>query len=205
MFDDDTFDELDEFFSGGGGPKGYSWDGAKVGQFVTGIIYDMEVRDKVNMETKEIELNEWGKSKKVLVLSVLTDLRDEEIEDDDGTRRLFLQGNALFEFKKTLREMKVRKPLKGGRVKQTLIGKRKTNYPKPQNLFEMLYAEPTGDTISAVSSLVAAKVTAANKVDDDPWAAGASASSTTAATGGASTLDSMRKSKNTFTDDSPPF
>lgn len=204
MFDDDdTPDELDEFFSGGGGPKGYSWDGAKVGQAVTGIIFDMEVRNKVNMETQEVEMNQWGKPKKVLVLSVLTELRDDEIEDDDGTRRLFLQGNALFEFKATLRSMKVRKPLKGGRVKQTLVNKIKTAYPKPQNIFEMRYAEPTGDTIAAVSELVARKANAANKVEDDPWATGNVA---TASVGGgsATTMDRMRSSKNGSTEE-PPF
>lgn len=187
-FDDfngkDAFEALDEFLEGGGGPKGISWKDAKVGNSITGIIYDAEMRDKLDPKTKAVVLNAYGKPKKVMVLHLLTDLRDPEIEGDDGKRRAFLQGNALFEFRKYLKDndLKVRK---GGRFKQTLIGTKPTEHFNPQNLFQCLYAAPTQESLGAANQATNTAAPAAG----DPWT-GDSAPATQAAP--TNTLEAMR-------------
>ena len=200
MFDDDnTFDEFEDFFSGGGGPKGISWKYSRPGESVTGVIFDMEIRDKISLDTKLPEVNAYGKVKKVLVLHLLTDQRDPEIEGDDGTRRAFLQGNALFEFKKFLSDNKIGKPVRGGRFYQKLTGTKKTEHPSPQNLFECKYGAPTAESLAAVDAHLA-KTRGAQETTD-PFA-----TSTPAATPAAArptTLNSMRST--TPVDDSPPF
>jgi hypothetical protein len=199
--DNNGFDDLDEFFSGGGGAKGISWKLARKGDSIQGIILDMEVRDKVDPNTKAVVMNEYGKPKQVLVITLATDMRDDEIEGDDGTRRAFLQGNALFEFKKFLRENKIGKPARGGRFFQQLIGTKPSNFASPQNLFACKYGAPTSESLAVLDTWLAKKNGGQTA---DPFA-----SSTPAATAQpaarATTLNSMRAGGNGGFDDSPPF
>lgn len=205
MFDDDTWgnpngqanrsidDELDEFFSGGGGPKAISWKDAKVGASITGVILKVDLRDKLNKKTNAPELNAYGKPKKVLILTLATDMRDPEIEGDEGYRRAFLQGNAQWEFKNFLRTNGFAKPLKGGRFKQTLVGTKPTEHYNDQNLFQCLYADPTAETLAVV-----ARYEASNNQT-------AVAGGDFAPARGASTLETMRASGNAGFEDRAPF
>jgi hypothetical protein len=201
MFDDDnTFDEFEEFFSGGGGPKGISWKLARKGDSVTGTIFDMDIRDKIDPNTKAVQMNDYGKPKKVLILHLLTDLRDPEIEGDDGTRRAFLQGNALFEFKKFLSDNGIGRPLRGGRFFQQLTGTKPTNFASPQNLFVCKYGAPTTETLAAVDAYLAKKKGVAVNTPTDPFNV-----PEPTPTARPTTLNSMRAGGNGGFDDSPPF
>lgn len=197
MFDDDsTFDEFEEFFTGGGGPKGISWKQMRKGDSITGVIFDMEIRDKIDPNTKQVQLNDYGKPKKVLVLSLLTDMRDDEIEGDDGSRRAFLQGNALFEFKKFISDNKIGKPVRGGRFFQKLVGTKPTNFASPQNLFECKYGAPTAESLAKVDAYLAK---AKGGESADPFATGQVVQGAARVT----TLNSMRATANNT--DEPPF
>jgi hypothetical protein len=201
MFDDNNgFDDLDEFFAGGGGPKGISWKSARKGDSVTGTILDMEVRDKIDPNTKAVVMNEYGKAKQVLVITLATDLRDDEIEDDDGTRRAFLQGNALFEFKKFLREGKIGKPARGGRFFQQLIGTKPSNFASPQNLFSCKYGAPTGESLAVLDAWLAKSKGGQQAASADPFAGPATPLPQN--TPRATTLNSMRANNG---DTEPPF
>lgn len=196
--DNNGFDDLDEFFSGGGGAKGISWKLARKGDSVQGVIFDMEVRDKIDPNTKTVVMNEYNKPKQVLVITLGTDMRDAEIEGDDGTRRAFLQGNALYEFKKFLRENKIGKPARGGRFFQQLIGTKPSNFASPQNLFECRYGAPTAESLAALDVYLAKGKTAQQS---DPFASPAAAQPAARAT----TLNSMRAGGNGGFTDEPPF
>lgn len=195
--DNNGFDDLDEFFSGGGGAKGISWKLARKGDSITGTILDMEVRDKIDPNTKAVVMNEYGKPKQVLVVTLATDMRDDEIEDDDGTRRAFLQGNALFEFKKFLRENKIGKPARGGRFFQQLIGTKPSNFASPQNLFTCKYGAPTSESLAILDAWLSK--TKGAKENADPFASSTPAATQPAAR--ATTLSSMRANQ----DAQPPF
>jgi hypothetical protein len=205
MFDDDTWgnpngqanrsmdDEVDDFFGGGGGPKALSWKDKPVGTAYQGIITKVEVINKTDKKTGAIILNQQGKPKKIVILTLITDMRDPEIEDDNGLRRIFLQGNASWELRQTLRKGGFVKPIKGGRFKITLTGTKPTEHYNDQNLFTVLYADPTGDTLAQVAAIEGA----ANRTPAvDEFAS-------TAPARGATTLDSMRSSGNGFTSEAP--
>lgn len=146
--------ELDEFFSGGGGPKGISWKDARVNDEIRGIIFDVDLRDKLDKKTNKPELNAYGKPKRVLILSLITDLRDSEIEDDDGARRAFLQGNAQWEFRQFLRQNGFTKPLKGGYFRQVLKGTKPTEHYNDQNLFLCQYKDPDAESLAILAKFL---------------------------------------------------
>lgn len=192
-------DEVDDFFSGGGGPKAISWKDAKIGQSYQGIITKVEVINKTDKKTGAVVMNQYGKPKKIVILTLITDLRDPEIEDDNGLRRMFLQGNASWELRQALRKGGFVKPIKGGRFKQTLSGTKPTEHYNDQNLFQILYADPTAETLAKVAEYEGAANRAPAQADDwstEPAGQPAQATRTT-------TLDSMRKSNNGFTDEAP--
>lgn len=210
MFDDETWgnpngqgtrsmdDEVDDFFSGGGGPKAISWKDAKIGASVQGIITKVEVINKTDRKTGAIVMNQHGKPKKIVILTLITELRDPEIEDDNGLRRVFLQGNASWELRQTLRKGGFVKPIKGGRFKITLSGTKPTEHYNDQNLFTVLYADPTGDTLAQVAAIEGA----ANRApaQDDGWGTEPSAPQHRT-----TTLDSMRASNNAGSGEAVPF
>ena len=210
MFDDDTWgnpngqanrsmdDEVDEFFGGGGGPKALSWKDKPVGTSYMGIITKVEVINKTDKKTGAIILNQQGKPKKIVILTLITDMRDPEIEDDNGMRRIFLQGNASWELRQALRKGGFIKPIKGGRFKITLTGHKPTEHYNDQNLFTVLYADPTADTLAQVAAMEGA-ANRAPAADADDWNSAPAAQPAR----GASTLDSMRSTGNSFTSEAP--
>src|SRR5688572_1168943 len=199
MFDENEFgnangygqrseeDELDEFFSGGGGPKALSWKDQPVGTSYQGIVTKVELRNKTDKKTGAIVMNQYGKPKRIVIITLITDLRDPEIEDDKGLRRVFLQGNAQWELKQTIKRLGILKPVKGGRFKITKTGTKPTEHYNDQNLFQVLYADPTGETLAKVAEIENAANRAPVATDDD-WSAPAAPARAT------STLDSMRNS-----------
>lgn len=207
MFDDDTWgnpngqgqrsmdDEVDEFFGGGGGPKALSWKDKPVGHSYQGIITKVEVINKTDKKTGAVVMNQYGKPKKIVILTLITDLRDPEIEDDNGLRRIFLQGNAAWELRQTLRAGSFAKPIKGGRFKITKSGTKPTEHYNDQNLFQVLYADPTGDTLAQVAAI---ESVANRSAVEDGW------NTAQQPAGRVNTLDAMRGSGN-FGDSAAPF
>lgn len=185
--------ELHDFFAGGGGPKGISWKNARIGDEVRGIIFDIELRDKLDKDNK-VELNAYGKPKKVLILHLITEMRDPEIEDDNGARRAFLQGNAQWEFKQFLKSAGITEPIKGGYFRQQLKGTKPTSHYNDQNLFVCQYKDPDADSLAILARFLGQ----GNQV------AQSAPQSAPPAQRGASTMDMMRRGNNGG-NDKPPF
>lgn len=70
------------------GAKSFPFD--TIGDSVQGIVIDMQVRQQTDMETGEPQTWKDGSPKKMLVLTLQTDLQDDET--DDGIRTLYLRG-----------------------------------------------------------------------------------------------------------------
>jgi len=108
-----NYDELDDLFSGGGAP---AFKFEKVGDKVTGTIVDLEVRQQRDFDSGELKVWDDGKAMLEMVLTLKTALRDSDIEDDTGERRVFCRGVMLTAFKNAVRKAKVKKPEVGATV-----------------------------------------------------------------------------------------
>ena len=197
MFDE-TRDVLDDFFGGGGGPAGVKFQTQN--QWVVGTVYKLEVKDQIDLQTQKPKLDERsGKPKQMLVAHMITDLRDPEIEGDEGDRRQFFSGNMLWELREALKAIGARKPQVGCKIATAWTGSKKSNCPQPQKLYTARYMEPTSETLA----LVAAKLEQENRAQymADPFSNATPA--VPAAQAQRVTLDSMRSS-DPFGDE-PPF
>lgn len=194
MFDNDP---LDDFF-GGGGPAALKFAAQNV--WMTGTIYQVDIKNQIDMVTQLPKLDErTGQPKQMCVLYLATDLRDELVPDDDGSRRQFLTGNMLFEFRAALRALNVRKPQIGARVATAWTGTKPSKFPQPQKLYTVRYMEPTAESLAVAQSRLNA---AARTVPaGDPF--GAAPAGSVPVSQQRTTLDSMRSS-DPFGDE-PPF
>lgn len=186
-----SFDDIDDLFAGGGkGPA--SLTVRDVNDVAGGIIFKME-RLEERDDAGEVKVNERGKPKPLFVTWVITDKRDPMNDEDDGARRIWWKGNALWELQNFLRENGLGSPKLGGYIAMKLIGKKPSGKPQPMKLHAATYRIPTNET-EAQARQFAAKWERAPKDDlfgDVPAAR-------------ATTMDSMKKSSN-FDNDEPPF
>lgn len=113
------YSELDEMFSGSGSP---AFKFEKIGDRLEGIIEDAEARQQRDYDTGEAKTWDDGKPMMELVLTLATDLRDPSIEDDDGSRRVFVRGQMLTALRQAVRKAKARKPERGAVVVITHSG-----------------------------------------------------------------------------------
>ena len=103
-------DTLDSFLGGGGSPSAKFID---VGATVKGTVTAAEVVQQTEFGTGTPKTWDDGKPMMQAVITLSTDLRDDDIEDDDGTRRLFVKGQM---------QKAVREALKAAGVKSLEIG-----------------------------------------------------------------------------------
>lgn len=139
MFDENN--DIDDLFAGGGkGPA--SMTVREVGDVAGGVIFKMERLEERDDEGKT-KLNEWGKPKPLFVTWVVTDLRDPMNSEDDGARRIWWKGNALYELKQFLSGNGLGAPKVGGYIAQKLVGKKPSGRPQPMKLHAAMYSVPT--------------------------------------------------------------
>lgn len=183
MFDENN--GIDDLFTGGGkGPVGIPLK--EIGDVAGGVIFKME-RLEERDDNGNTKLNEWGKPKPLFVAWIMTDLRDPENPDDDGSRRLWIKGNALYELKTYLRENGLGAPKVGGQIFIKLIGKKPSGKPQPMKLHAAKYIPPTTES-EAAAYAHAAKLNGPKQDDTFGAPTARPAQSVPAAT----TLDSMR-------------
>jgi hypothetical protein len=126
------YSELDDLFSGSGAPVVKF---TKVGDDVIGTISSIEVRQQRDFDTNEPKTWDDGKPMMEVILTLDTAERDRFIEDDDGSRRVFVRGAMLTALRQAVRKAKATKPEIGGRIAITHSGlgeakKRGFNAPK---------------------------------------------------------------------------
>lgn len=144
-----NYDELDDLFAGGGAPAAKF---AKIGDSITGVITNAEARQQTDFDSGEPLTWDNGDPRMEVVLTLSTTLRDPDIEDDEGERRVFCRGQMLTAMRQAVKKAKDKKPRIGGRITVTYsedgeAKKKGFNAPK---LFTVAY-EPPNDV--AVESL----------------------------------------------------
>lgn len=108
-------DDLNDFLESGGIPSaafeniGDSWRGQ--------VIRAAKVQSR-DFETGELQTWDDGSPKYQLNIDIQTDVRDPEINGDDGVRRLYVRGNLLQATRQALRA-KSAKLLPGGFIEAT--------------------------------------------------------------------------------------
>lgn len=80
-------DEANAFLLGGGSVPSAKFE--NVGDTVEGIIVAYDLRNETDLATGQVKTFDDGQPRKQLVITLQTDERDESIEDDDGTRRIY--------------------------------------------------------------------------------------------------------------------
>lgn len=88
----------------------------EVGTVVKGTVLAQKKRQARDMTTGDPKVWDDGSPVEEVVFTIATEDRDPEIEDDDGTRRLFAGGQMLKAIGAALRKAGWSKPLVGGQL-----------------------------------------------------------------------------------------
>lgn len=144
-----SYDDLDDLFAGGGSPAASF---KAIGDSITGVITDAVARQQTDFDDGTPLTWDNGDPMMEVVLTLSTSLRDKEIEDDDGSRRVFCRGQMLTAMKQAVRKAKDKKPRIGGRITITHtdlgeVKKKGFNAPK---LFEVVYEAPNDVALEAL-------------------------------------------------------
>ena len=191
---DNGVDEL--FEDGPKGPAGFPK--MTMNQVIGGLIVKVERSEQRNIDGTTAYYDEETKKnpKPALITWVSTDLRDPDNPDDDGVRRIWWTGNALYELKNFQKANGYGAPKPGGQIWKKLVGTKPSGKGLPMNLYAAKYEPPTLDGERRAFE-IAAKY---NKPARDDMFGPVSTPPAQQAQG-RTTLDSMRGG---FTDE-PPF
>lgn len=194
MFEDNN--SVDDLF--GDGPKGPpGFPKMNVGDVQGGLVIKVERSEQRNIDGTIAYYDNSTTPKPALIVTVLSDLRDPTNPEDDGVRRQWWTGNALYELKNFQKANGYGAPKPGGKIWKKLVGTKPSGKGLPMNLHAAKYEPPTVEGERLAFEL-AAKLTKAPR--DDMFGP---VSTPPAQQAQRTTLDSMRSS-NAFTDE-PPF
>jgi len=144
-----TTDTLEGFLSGGGAPAAKF---AEHGATVKGTVVSAELKQQTDPADGSVKTWQDGSPRMQVVVTLSTDERDPAIDDDDGTRRVFMKGNMLKALKDALRQAGSKTIEPGGQIAIRYTGDgEKTNpaYSAPK-LYAAQYKAPEPQA-SAVS------------------------------------------------------
>jgi len=85
------------------------------------VVRKPEVRDLTDWKTGEVKRFGNGEPMKQYVITVQTDLRDPEVEDDDGLRRIFVKGWNKKTLKKAVADSGAPTVVVGGELYDTFV------------------------------------------------------------------------------------
>lgn len=191
-------DEFEALFTGGGGPKSVA--PKQPGDFVQGLIYKYKKTEERDDDGNVVCWPGSTDPKPQIILWLKTDLRDPEITNDTGARRLWMKGNALWVLKNYLKDNQLGAPKVGGKIRLEVVNLKPNSDRKKQPMKEhaVKYAPPTPASVTEAQAF-AALVEPVVRSDDDDFFGGPPAGQSKPAT---TSLDSMRGA---FDDDVPPF
>jgi len=92
MSANDAFDDVNDMLLSGGVPWAKF---EKIGATVTGVVQSAKSRQSRDIITGESKTWDNGDPMMEVVVTIKTDLRDPEVEDDDGTRQLVINKSAM--------------------------------------------------------------------------------------------------------------
>lgn len=143
----------EEFYgnSGGGAPSAKF---PTIGTTVGGVIKRTKLSQQTKMETDELLYWPNGEPKMQNEIIVLTDERDPEITDDDGSRCIYVKGYMQSAVSDALADVGALKPEAGGTLLVTYTGDKasKTKGYQAAKVYEATYSPPTTLTAAAHSS-----------------------------------------------------
>jgi hypothetical protein len=90
-----------------------SFKDAKVGDAYTGVITELETAQVRNYDSGEPEFWDDGKPKLQIVVTLATDYLDPSVDEDDGTRKVYLFGQKLAAARTAMKEAGIQKLEKG--------------------------------------------------------------------------------------------
>ncbi|QWK51399.1 hypothetical protein SEA_STINSON_67 [Mycobacterium phage Stinson] len=137
-----------DFLGGGGVPSGKF---GSPGDTVGGVIaIEPEQRQMTDYKTGDLLTWKDGSPRMQLVVTLQTDLRDPEVEDDDGKRRLFVKGEMRKAVQKAVISAGARGLDVGGELNVTYTGDgdKKGNLDPPK-LYSATYKKPAPGAAAA--------------------------------------------------------
>jgi len=154
-------DTVNDFLMGGGGAPTATFKDAPIGRKYVGKIIDSEVTQQTEMKTGEPKFWKDGNPMMQAVITIQTDERNLDIEDDDGQRRLFVKGEMQKAVRDAIKESGAKGLEVGGMLAVAYIGdgeppERGLNAPK---LYKAQYKAP--DPVAATNDMLAATPPAA--------------------------------------------
>lgn len=126
----------------------------EVGDKVVGKVLRYEKRQSKDMATGELKTWEDGTPVYEVVITLQTEDRDPEIEDDDGLRRLFVRGGMLNAVRDALRAARWRQSLVGGTLGVKYVGDgtpSRRGFSAPKQFKAMFEAPSPADDFEAMS------------------------------------------------------
>lgn len=133
--------EVNDFLMSGGRPSAKF---PTVGATVRGTVVDATVEQQRDFQSGELKFWKDGKPMNQAVVTVQTDERDPDIEDDDGQRRLFVRGQMQAAVRDAVRKSGAGRLEVGGTlvVKYIRDEPAKTRGFNPSKVYEAAYKPP---------------------------------------------------------------
>lgn len=140
----DTMAEANALLSGGGGAPAFKFERGhpETGDAVVGDIVSAMPRQATEFGTNELLFWKDGSPRMEIVVTLQTELRDNDIEDDDGQRRIWLRGDLLKATRAALQKAKVSGLAAGGRMGVRYIGDEKLQNGFNAKKYSVAYKPP---------------------------------------------------------------
>lgn len=142
-------DEVNDFIMGGGAPSAKF---EAIGTVHRGTILDFNKSSQTDIQTGEPVYWNDGRPKEQVIITIQTDERDQDIDDDDGRRRFYVKGNMQAAVRDAVRKSGAKRLEVGGMlaVQYHADGEaKKAGFNKPK-LYTAEYRAP----VSNVDSLI---------------------------------------------------
>lgn len=142
-----ALDSVNDLLLSGGG-KTAKFD--NIGDTVKGTIISAETGQQTDIKTGAPKFYDDGKPMPQIVVTLQTDLRDPDVDDDDGIRRLFVKGQMMAAVREALRQAQAKLDIGG-----TLAVQYKEDEPpkqrsfNPKKIYVAQYRPPAPSTDSA--------------------------------------------------------
>lgn len=128
---------------------------ADVGAVTKGRVVDLDSSQQTDFQTREPKFYDDGNPMMQVVVTLATDVRDPDIDDDDGTRRLYVRGQMVKAVREAVRKAGADGLAVGGTlgVQYTGDGQPSARGLNPPKLYAAQYAPPPTKTVTVDSIL----------------------------------------------------
>ncbi len=158
---------LDDLLTAGG--RTFKFE--RPGDTVTGVITSIDVRQARDYDTGKPETWDDGNPKEQIVVTLTTDLRDATVEDDDGSRTVYIKGwgAQLRAFREAVKQAGD-KPQPGDTFTASYTGDGpKVDRKNPPKLYEYRIVKATGlDALAGTPTPTTVAASAAGAVVETP-------------------------------------